>query len=201
MNDPRKEEFDFARATYEPLTQSVRRLIDTTIRTDVDENTVAKARALIEEATRLLSGELVAGSFGIRQSDDGRMMPWGNVAIGLRNPVAPPLVIQRNRDGSVWFEADLGAAYEGPPGCVHGGVSALALDQLLGATAHRPGAPAFTGTLTVRYLRPVPFGRIRGTAKVERDEGVKAFATGRLTVGGEVAVVAEGIFIRPRMRP
>ncbi|MFI9411291.1 PaaI family thioesterase [Nocardia gamkensis] len=195
------DEFDVARRTYEPLTQSVRRLVDTTIRTEVDENTVTKARVLIEEACRLLSEKLVPGSFGVRQAGDGRVMPWGNVAIGLRNPVAPPLVIQRAPDGSVWCEADLGAAYEGPPGCVHGGITALVLDQLLGATAHRLGEPAFTGTLTVRYLRPTPLGRVQGTARVERHKGVKTFATGQITVAGDVTVMAEGVFIRPRMHP
>ncbi|WP_435873348.1 PaaI family thioesterase [Nocardia farcinica] len=96
--------------------------------------------------------------------------------------------------------ADLGAAYEGPPGCVHGGVSALVLDQLLGAVAQRPGEPAVTGTLTVRYLRPVPLGRIRGEASVRSHEGVKTFASGRIVVAGQPAVLADGVFIRPGSR-
>ena len=46
---------------YEPLTQSVRRLIDAAVRTETDSGTVVQAQALIDEATRLLSRRLVPG--------------------------------------------------------------------------------------------------------------------------------------------
>ena len=62
-------------------------------------------------------------------------MPWGNVVIGMRNPVAPPLAIERDADGGVFADFHLGAAYEGPPGHVHGGVAALILDHVLGEAA------------------------------------------------------------------
>ena len=39
------------RAIYEPLTESVRELIDATIRTEVDAETVAAAKAEIDAAT------------------------------------------------------------------------------------------------------------------------------------------------------
>ena len=39
--------------------------------------------------------------------------------------------LQWDDDGTVSSTFDLGVAYEGPPGCVHGGVSALLLDHLL----------------------------------------------------------------------
>ncbi len=93
----------------------------------------------------------------------------------------------------------LGAAYEGPPGLVHGGVCALVLDHILGATAHRPGEPAFTGTLTLRYVAPTPLGALRAEAWVDRDDRGKTFAEGRLIdAAGTVTVQAEGIFIRPK---
>lgn len=52
--------------------------------------------------------------------------------IGVRNPIAPPVDLIRAEDGSVSADFHLGAAYEGPPGHVHGGVSAMILDHVLG---------------------------------------------------------------------
>jgi acyl-coenzyme A thioesterase PaaI-like protein len=85
---------------------------------------------------------------------------------------------------------------------VHGGVCALILDHVLGATAHKPGKPAVTGTLTIRYLRGTPLGALRADAHVDRIDGVKKFAVGRFSdPGGSVTAEAEGIFIHPRSRP
>jgi hypothetical protein len=64
------------------------------------------------------------GSFGVRGMVDGQPVASGNIAIGVRNPIAPPLVIHRDGDGVVWTEVTLGAACEGPPGRVHSGVCA-----------------------------------------------------------------------------
>ncbi|HEX2284138.1 MAG TPA: PaaI family thioesterase, partial [Mycobacterium sp.] len=128
--------------THEALAASVRRLIDATIRTEVDTTAVAAATAKIDSATAQLSEAMIPGSFGIQVRPNGQSMALGNVVIGVRNPVAPPLVIHDDADGVVHTDFVLGAAYEGPPGHVHGGVCALVLDHVLGATAHRPGKPA-----------------------------------------------------------
>lgn len=185
-------------AVYEPLAASVRTLIDATIRTEADPATVLAARELIDAATRQLSAAAMASSFGLRTTPDGQGSAWGNVAIGIRNPVAPPLVIHHEPDGGVWTEFALGAAYEGPAGHVHGGVCALVLDHVLGATVHQPGRPAVTGTLEVRYLRGTPLGPLRAQARVTRVEGVKTFATGEIADAQGVTVQAEGVFIFPK---
>jgi hypothetical protein len=112
------------RAIYEPLTESVRALIDATIRTEVGAETVAAAKAEIDAATARLRSEQVDGPYGIRFTTDGDQMPWGNVVIGVRNPIAPPLVVEQSEGGGVFTDFHLGAAYEGPPGHVHGGVAA-----------------------------------------------------------------------------
>jgi hypothetical protein len=77
-----------------PLADSVRRLIDAAIRTQVDAATLHAATKRIDCLTEELSVALMPGSFGVRQSRDGQAMAWGNVMIGLRNPVAPPLSIE-----------------------------------------------------------------------------------------------------------
>ena len=124
---------------HERLAASVRRLIDATIRSEVDEAAIAAVTEKIDSATAQLSEALVPGSFGVRTGSDGQSIALGNVVIGLRNPVAPPLTIRHDADGTVHTEFTLGAAYEGPPGHVHGGVCALILDHVLGATARDVG--------------------------------------------------------------
>ena len=126
------EDVERLRRTYQPLTQAVRELIDATIRTEVDADEADAARAEIEAVTARLRARQLDGAFGVRFSTDGEQMPWGNVVIGTRNPVAPPLVIENADDGSMFADVHLGAAYEGPPGHVHGGVAALILDHILG---------------------------------------------------------------------
>ena len=186
-------------SAHEWLTGSVRRLIDATIRTEVNAAAIAAATAKIDSATAQLSDSLLPGSFGVQTASDGQSIAWGNVVVGLRNPVAPPLAIHHGADGVVHTEFVLGAAYEGPPGHVHGGVCALILDHVLGATAHQPGKPAFTGTLTLRYLRGTPLGQpLRAQAHVERIEGAKTFAVGHIAGSDGVTVEAEGVFIHPK---
>lgn len=192
-------ELDDLRAVYEPLAQSVRRLIDVTIRTRADSATVEAAKSKIDCASDELSSSLLLDSFGLQHTSDGEAMVWGNVVIGVRNPAAPPLIVHHEADGSVWAELCLGAAFEGPPGHVHGGVCAMLLDHVLGATAHKPGKPAVTGTLTVRYRRGTRLGHtLRAQAWVDRIEGAKTFAVGHLADSEGVTVEAEGVFIHPR---
>ncbi|VEG40906.1 putative thioesterase [Mycolicibacterium flavescens] len=193
-------ELDDLRAVYEPLAQAVRRLVDVTIRTCADAATVEAVTNRIDCASDELSASLLADSFGVQHTRDGEAMVWGNVVIGVRNPAAPPLVVHHDTDGRVWAEFTLGAAFEGPPGHVHGGVCAMLLDHVLGATAHKPGKPAVTGTLTMRYRRGTRLGHpLRAQAWVERIEGVKTFAVGHIADADGVTVEADGVFIHPRV--
>jgi acyl-coenzyme A thioesterase PaaI-like protein len=192
------EEVARLRATYEPLTQSVRELVDATIRTEVDAEVVAEAKAAIDAATAQLRANQLDGSFGVRFGSDGDQMPWGNAVIGMRNPTAPPLVIHHDSDGGVFTDFHLGAAYEGPPGHVHGGVAALILDHVLGEAASSAERPRLTGTITLRYLRTTRLGALHAEARIDRTEGVKTFAVGHLADDEGVTVQAEGVFIQPR---
>jgi len=186
------------RSIYEPLTESVRALIDATIRTEVGADAVAAAKAEIDAATARLRSQQVDGSYGIRSTADGDQMPWGNVVIGVRNPVAPPLEILQGDDGGAFTDFHLGAAYEGPPGHVHGGVAALVLDHVLGAAASTPEKPRLTGTITLRYLRLTRLGDLHAEARIARTDGVKTYAVGHLADDEGITVEAEGVFIRPR---
>jgi acyl-coenzyme A thioesterase PaaI-like protein len=184
-------------ALYAGLTDSVRRLVDVTIRSQADAADLIAARAKIDAAADDLSRGQLTDSFGIQPAPDGTPRAWGNVVMGLRNPLAPPLVVHHDGDGRVWADVTLGAAYEGPQGHVHGGICALLLDHMLGATAHRPGQPAVTGTLTVRYEAGTPLGPLHAEARVDRVEGQKTFAVGHLATAAGVTVRAHGVFFHP----
>ncbi|STZ74382.1 thioesterase superfamily protein [Mycolicibacterium fortuitum] len=103
------------REVWSPLADSVRSLIDASIRSEVDADEVEAVRALIDDATARLRARQIDGPFGVRFTSDGDRMPWGNPAIGIRNPIAPPLVIVKDADGTVRTDFHLGAPYEGRP--------------------------------------------------------------------------------------
>ena len=95
--------------------------------------------------------------------------------IGAHNAIAPPMVVVHDEFGRTHADIVLGAAYEGPPGLVHGGVAALFLDHLMGETASGLRRPTFTGTLTMRYRRGTPLGPLHLEGRIDREEGRKVF--------------------------
>ena len=193
------DEHDRLAALYGPLTDDVRELIRLALRTDADPDSVDAARTAIRAANDVLRSRQRDESQLVRHAVAGRPVVWGNAVIGLRNAIAPPLTIHHDDDGTrCWSEFTLNSAYEGPPGLVHGGVCALVLDHVLGEAASAGlTKPLFTGTLTVRFVRGTPLGRLRADAAVERTEGVKSFVSGHLSDGDGITVEAEGIFIKP----
>ncbi len=192
------QEYARQRASYEPLTDAVRKLIDVGIHTAVDEVTVQEALGHLAAATELLEREQRSATSTLRHADTGRPLAWANPAVGLRNAIAPPMVIEHDEDGRCFSEFTLGPAYEGPPGWVHGGICALVLDHILGEVASEGlTQPKFTGTISLRYLRGTHLGPVRAEAFVERSEEVKTFARGYLMDGDGVTVEAEGVFIMP----
>jgi acyl-coenzyme A thioesterase PaaI-like protein len=194
------EEVERQRALYGPFTQAVRELVDATIRTTVHDEEIRRVQAEVEALTTRLRSSQLDGPYGVRFSRTGRGRPWGNTVVGLRNACAPPLVIEHDpsANGDVWSDFHLGAAYEGPPGLVHGGVSAMILDQILGEAAGAGGKPGMTGTLTLTYRQGTPLGNLRAEGRIDRSEGVKTWAKGRIIGPDGVTVEAEGVFILPR---
>lgn len=188
-------EADRVTGRYAPLADAVRELIDATIRTEADDDVVDKACTEIRAITQQLRRR--TRPVGVSFRVDGRPLPLGNAVIGVCNPIAPPVVVHHD-GGRCWSEFVLGCAYEGPPGRVHGGVSALVLDHMLGEAASEGLSRArFTGTISVKYLRGTPLGPLRCDAWIDRVEGVKAFARGTISDAEGVTVEAEGVFIEP----
>jgi acyl-coenzyme A thioesterase PaaI-like protein len=116
--------------------------------------------------------------------------------IGMANPLAPPITIGRSGECSIVGTANFGSAYEGPPGCVHGGFVAASFDEVLGYVQSLSGNPGMTGTLTIKYRRPTPLHtELFFEAEIMRVEGRKIFTTGRLFAAGVLTAEAEGLFI------
>lgn len=199
LDEASDEEVAREKACFEPFTQAVRELVDTTIRTLADEEEIKQAQAEIEAITARLREKQIPGSYGVKYRKDGSGRPWGNAVMGLRNPIAVPLEIEGDGEGRVWSDFHLGAAYEGPPGLTHGGVVALLLDQLLGHAVSAGGRPGMTGTLSIRYRRGTPLGELRAEGWIDRKDGIKTWAKGRiLGPDGETTAEAEGLFILPK---
>ncbi len=123
---------------------------------------------------------------------------------GPENAIAPPLHLRGREDGSIVGKASLGMPYQGPPGYVHGGVSALLLDHALGVANGWAGTSGMTAELTLRYRRVTPlFAPLTVTARQVAVDGRKIRTEGAIQAGGETCVEASGLFIakhvpRPR---
>ena len=115
--------------------------------------------------------------------------------LGAANPLAPPI--------ELWMEGEelvgrvtFGAAYEGPPGCVHGGYVAAAFDEVLGSAQSLSGAPGMTARLTVNYRAPTPLHtELRFVGRLERVDGRKIHVSGQIWAAEVLCAEAEGLFI------
>lgn len=192
------DEHDRIKALHEPLAEAVRRLVDASLHSGADEETIIAARQTIDEVSEMLERTPTDRPRTLRHAETGLPVVWRNPAVGQHNPLAPPMTTHHDGAGRCWSEFTLGPVYEGPPGLVHGGVCALLLDQLLGEVASSQlSEPKFTGTITLKYLRGTPLGPLRAEAWVERIEGHKTFARGTLGDAQGTTVEAEGVFIMP----
>ena len=185
------------------LAEAMRRVIERLVLSDAPEAELRLAADRLE-----LYAEHLSGHPRLRRYEGfAETSPAGDVAaffdrsplIGLANPLAPPIAIrptgERTAEGLVTF----GSAYEGPPGCVHGGFVAAAFDEVLGFAQSLTGQPGFTGTLGVRYRKPTPLHTgLRFTAEVLRTEGRKIFTRGELHAGPTLCAEADAIFVSAR---
>ena len=120
-------------------------------------------------------------------------MPFDAV-VGRYNPVALPVDVTVDRGRAV-ATANFGTVYEGPPGCVQGGVLAATFDIVLSVAATAIEAAGPTVSLTMRFRRPTLLHReVVVEAEVAETDGRRTRVTGRVVQDGEVTVEAEGVF-------
>ena len=136
------------------------------------------------------------GGLSASGGDDSILTERSGIS-GRSNPLAPPMEFlldgEITRGHAIW-----GAAYEGPQDCLHGGFVAAAFDDLLGCAQMASGIAGFTGTLTVKMIKPTPlYRRIDYAAGVDRTEGRKIFCWGTAHDGDKLLAEAECLFIAP----
>ena len=184
-----------ARAAGEELRRVIDRLTATSAPPPVLEQAVEKLQqveALLRPYNSVRRYQGSAEASGL--SHDTAFFDW-SPQLGLANPLAPPLHASVE-DGVVVGRARFGIAYEGPPGCVHGGSIAAAFDEVLGLAQTLSGRMGMTGTLTVKYRRPTPLhAELRFEGRVESVEGRKVTTSGRLLAGGELTAEATALFV------
>lgn len=187
------------RAALRRLADATREAVAQAMSTAAPDEAVAEAAALIEQAARLLAGAphgrpyegAPEGSVG----GDPRAFVDYSPLIGPANPVAPPLAVEV-REGSVAFHGAFGDAYEGPPGCLHGGFVAAAFDEVLGLAQSLTGRPGMTARLSVTYRSPTPLHRpLLFEGRVERVDGRKIHTRATLDHGDTRCAEAEALFV------
>ena len=123
------------------------------------------------------------------------LMPF-DLVLGRLNPLAPPIAFTWE-DGRSVGRVTFTRPYEGPPGCVHGGMIAAAFDQTLSVANIMAGVAGPTAQLKLRYRKPTPLGvEVRFEGWQTRVAGRRIHAEGRLLAGDTVTVEAEGIFVQ-----
>ncbi len=117
--------------------------------------------------------------------------------IGDHHPFVPATTIEHAdgiTKGTVYFDV----AYEGPPGCVHGGFVSFFFDQILGNHNMAHNIPAMTARLTVSYLKPTPLmTELSFEVRTENVDGRKVINRAWLAAGGERVSECEGLFLMP----
>lgn len=185
------------------LADAVRRLTDVVVGRRVPAQDLDEVATEVARLADRLDGAAPPGkrSRGVPDHRDHPqdLFPTSPV-VGFLNPVAPPVRVWdvAGRDGARELRgtARFGAAYEGPPSCVHGGVIAQLFDELLGLASVVTGQGGMTGTLTVRYRKPTPLlVDLDLEARLTSREGRKRFCWGGIFHQGELTAEAEGVFV------
>jgi acyl-coenzyme A thioesterase PaaI-like protein len=194
------DQSESARAELGRLADRVRALIDATVACDAPPPPLLAACAAVDQAIATLTpfipeprpprypkrGDL---------SKPAELMPYDPM-MGRLSPLAPPIQLTWE-DGKAIGRVRFGTPYEGPPGCVHGGIIAAAFDQVLNVANLMCGIPGPTARLALRFRRPTPLAvDLVFEGWHVRTEGRRVHARGRLRHGEEVTVEAKGVFVR-----
>lgn len=136
-------------------------------------------------------------------SADDVLSAWGDsfcFGCSEKNPHGLHVTFEPGPDGTGTAYVAPRPEHEGPPGYLHGGLSATALDEAMGWTAHETAEDKWvTGTLEIRYRRPVPLdgGPFRiETETLKHSSRRKRLAGHLLLADGTVAVEGEAVFIK-----
>lgn len=187
------------RAELRRLAEAARKVLHGLVLTDAEDEELREAADRLEDVSALFESTPTRSIYEVAESANSGD-PHGffdhSPMTGRANPLAPPLTLGPNGDRAVAGTAVFGAAYEGPPGYVHGGYVAAAFDEVLGAAQSLSGQPGMTARLSVDYRSPTPLHEeLRFVGTFERTEGRKTFTTGTLHAGDQLCAEAQGLFV------
>jgi len=191
-------EIDRSRESVTRLATAVRSLVADVCVTDVSPECLDRATELVQKVSELLRERRWTGTRSRLESRrTGHVLfPAGT---GTANPVAPPLKIHAD-DGRAEASVLLGPQYQGPRGVVHGGISTMMLDDVLGSAAL--SGHGVTASLKVDFRAPVPLGvplQVQANRTVTDGRKVQAEAHISLVDAPDsYLVTASGLFLAPR---
>jgi acyl-coenzyme A thioesterase PaaI-like protein len=117
---------------------------------------------------------------------------------GQANLFGLQLEMERRPGGGVEGRFFVKQDHQGPPGFVHGGVLATALDEAMALLLYGEGTFALTGRLEVDLRAPAPVGTfVHVEAELEEtdERKLRLRATAR-SEGGEELAVGRGLFVK-----
>lgn len=119
---------------------------------------------------------------------------------GTLNACGLRLTMYPNTDGNgVWAPFVATERFEGYPGMIHGGIVCTVLDEVMAWSLYREQIWAVTGSLQVRYRRPLAVGdRLRaiGTITRHRSRAIETRGEIRREDGGALLAEATATFVR-----
>ncbi len=183
------------------LAQAMREVIERLVEIDAPEADLAEAADALERYSKRLAeypnGAKYEGWAETAVSGDAAAFFDHSPLIGLANPLSPPISLMADSDQmTVEGHATFGSAFEGPPACVHGGFISAAFDEVLGYVHSLTGTPGMTARLVVDYKRPTPLHtRLDFKAQLDRIEGRKIYASGKVFAEDRVTATAEALFL------
>lgn len=183
------------------LAQAMRDVIERFVEIDAPEADLTEAADALERYAKRLAeypnGTKYEGWAETAVSGDAAAFFDHSPLIGLANPLSPPISLMADRDQmTVEGRAVFGSAFEGPPACVHGGFVSAAFDEVLGYVHSLTGTPGMTARLVIDYKRPTPLHtELRFKAQLDRVEGRKIYASGKVLAEDRVTATAEALFL------
>jgi acyl-coenzyme A thioesterase PaaI-like protein len=189
----------------ERLAIATRAFADAVAVTAVDRATLDEVTGALELLTHRLRVETEDDAYSglvikpVDYSVPQMTMPL-NPIVGHCNPSRPDVQL-RFVDGEVVGTATFSRRFVGPPGHVHGGISAMIADQLVSAAPMAIGARVATKSLTLRYLRALPLDEpveLWGVCTPDGDNHRARFevrARGKVAVAGTAVLVPFGAFV------
>ena len=181
----------------------VRKLAHAVSAHEADDETLRRISEVIAVAVpdleRWPRRERIVPTFGegavIDTNAKGRHPMDDRAVAGPANPTAIDFSARREGDEIV-ADACFGAAFEGAPGRVHGGMVAAAFDDLAGFVLGMVGRPGFTGRIAIEYKAPVPTERpVVFRARLREQTERKLFVDADARLGEKILATCEATFV------